>query len=1113
MRIKRIATILLCFLAGTAQIYANDWRPDFQNYDYMPSSGNWTYNYLIQDDYGTTTRLVNTVLAGVNTDSNGVREVILTGDVCLRHSVFVGISTVSNVPTTLIIKNGTDNVINFWDDLDNPNDDFGADNFMVLFSVWEGCTLIIDGDPDGNGKGKIVFGGNNNHRGLVTKYGFIESTGNLELKDVIIEHVKFDETNANAGECSVLKIHPWVYGSTGYYEQGYTKLTNTEIRHITMPGGVGSVMYCYLTSQNKENNNREKCTITMKNVNIHDVSQGSNSNDGNGGLIRFRGDWVGNLHMTGVNIHDCTSGASGGGVYWNALGRSSEPCEMVLNGCTFQNLQVTNGNAGALLIEGRARFIGDTTKFIGNSCTYPNEDSRVSFGGAVYIHNYSSTDTPPAGESFSYNIDKAVFQGNSADHGGGLAIRINDEGNLPEPTNFYVNVNGAKFLNNTASAEAGALKIDLGTTNKKYYLSLNLNSGVFDGNSAKDGGAIYSWRGNVAYDADGSCEFYNNTASNNGSAIYVNASPIFQLKNATINNNTTTGHHGAVYVTNTTSMIMENGYIHDNLANEYGGGIYLVQSTMTMNNGRIENNNAQWRGGGVYLDNSTLTINNGQINSNTVGMEFGGGVCAYDSKFSMGNGEINGNSTRLNGGGIYLLNSTFDFNNGHINQNEVTLESGGGVCAIASDFNMTDGEINGNSAKLHGGGIYYGNNKGGTANEGVANRRFSFSGGSISGNTSGGFGGGVCLYTGSQDGCTFNLTGGEINDNTAEAGGGVYLNGWAKYTMNLTNTNVQNNTAYMGGGVMVYNANLYYKNGLIRYNRAIQREGNTVPATMYQVNHSLWDADKKEDYVNASLSGIGGGLYATWGKVNFDTSEGKFGIYSNLADFGADDIFTNAKDCSINLPDPTTMTVVGFDVPAANQFWAQDYIKGDTNYDKRPSSALEVINQNRYRVLLNDLDANLATTKIPAGTYTEYICATLGYCFAPVKIVKKGLLPGETAIINFYHMDVNDGHSEQPYMQMAILNDTGKNDAEITKYINLRPGTWTLVETNWAWSYYGKAEGSGSKTVDGQAAITRYNLLDTSTDEERTFTFDNKKNDTTNPAKESVKTNVMTPLP
>lgn len=995
MRFNRITAILLLLSFSAVRAFANDWETGGQTKNSMPSSGNWTYNYLIQDGSGKTTRRVNAVVDGGNT--TGAKTVKLTGSIMLRHSVFVGLSSVGSKPTTLIIENDTDDDIYIWDDLDNPLDGFGADRFMTMFSVWEGCTLKIDGDPDGDGKGKIIFGGNANHRGLVTKYGFIESTGNLELKDVIIEHVLFDETNAKAGECSVLKIHPWYSLDDGRnYEQGYTKLTNCEIRNITMPGGVGAVMYCYLVTQNKPNNTRERCTITMDNVSIHDVTQGSISNDGNGGIIRFRGDWVGNLNMTNVNISNCTSGASSAGVYWNALGRSSEPCEMTLDGCTFQNLTVTGGNAGALLIEGRASFIKHQTKFIGNSCS--------QYGGAVYIHNYNSTDTPQSGESFIYDINQfAYFEGNSADHGGGLAIYIDDSGNLPEPTNFQVNVNGAVFKNNRASAEAGAMKINLGTNSKKYNLSLNLNSGTFEGNSAPNGGAIYSWRGSVSSAANGSCKFTGNTATTSGSAIYVNLSD-FTLKNAEFSNNTATNSDGAIYVVNST-MTMDNGYIHDNLSGGYGGGI----------------------------------------------------------------------------------------------------------CAIGSSFSMSNGRIEHNTAGLHGGGIYFDNSKGGDGNTGVANRKFSFSGGSISHNTSGGFGGGVCIYTGNKDGCTFDLTGGDINYNVSENGGGVYVNGWAKYTMNLLNTNIQYNDSYVGGGVLVYNANLYYKNGLIRFNRAKKRDGSESPKTMYQVNHCIYDSTNKIDNVNTNISGIGGGIHSTHGKIVFDTSEGKFGIYSNIADYGADDIFTNAQNTSINLPDPTTMNVVGFEVPKENQFWAQDYIIGDTNYGNRPSSAPAVSPQTRYRILLNNLESNLVKTKIPSGTYTEYICAALGYCFAPVKIIKKGLLAGETAIINFYHKEISDGHSEEPYMQLVMFNNTDVDGTTIEKEINLLPGTWTLVESNWAWTYTGEAEGKGSTTVDGQAAIVRKNLLDTSTEEERTFTFTNRKTNTTNPAKESIKTNVMKP--
>ena len=137
MKARRIVTIVLFLFTFASQVFANEWVQNGQTKNSMPSSGNWTYNYLIQDGSGNTTRRVNTVLAGANTNSSGVKEVVLTGDVMLRHSVFVGLSN-GNKPTTLIIKNGTDDEINFWDDLDNPNDGFVADEYMVLFAVWEG---------------------------------------------------------------------------------------------------------------------------------------------------------------------------------------------------------------------------------------------------------------------------------------------------------------------------------------------------------------------------------------------------------------------------------------------------------------------------------------------------------------------------------------------------------------------------------------------------------------------------------------------------------------------------------------------------------------------------------------------------------------------------------------------------------------------------------------------------------------------------------------------------------------------------------------------------------------------------------------------------------------
>lgn len=1047
-----LLTLIAAFSAMTLNAAVNEWV--YTTGEQMPPTGDWTYNYLVSKGEENERR-VNAVLDGVNV-SGGVKTVRLTGDICIRHSVFIGLSTSDNTPTTLVIENATDNDIHIWDDLDNPNDGSGADRFGVMFSVWENNTLIIKGDPDGNGKGRILIEGNADHRSLVTDYGLLESTGNLELYDVVVENVLFNETNAKSGECSVFKIHPWYSLVNDWtYEQGWTKLHNVEICNITMPGGVGAAMYCYLITQNKTANTRERCTITMENVNIHNVTQGDTSNDGNGGIVRFRGDWVGNLNMTNVTFKDCTSGASCAGVYWNALGRSTEPCEMTVNGCRFENCRTTGSgqNAGAMLIEGRCHFTGEQTRFINNSCT--------QFGGGLYIHNYNSSDTPEAGESFSYDIgDNVYFEGNSALHGGGMAIYIDDNSTLPDGTNFLVNINGATFNNNTATQEGGAIKINLGTSSKSYPLSLNLNSGNFTGNKATgesgsngNGGAIYSWRGTVAYSpsisADAKCTFTGNSANTSGSALYLNSST-FSLKTAEIYSNTTSINDGAIFLINST-MTMDNGKIHNNHSKGYGGGVFLNNSTLKIKEGEICNNTADWRGGGIYITaNSSFTLENGKINGNTATKEYGGGVCVYGSTFSMGNGEINNNTAGSNGGGVYY-----------------------------------DNDDGGNDGKS-----------------------FSFSGGSISGNKSGGFGGGVCIYTGGKSGCSFNLTGGNISNNHAEAGGGCYFNAWGTYTVNLTNTNVESNTAYMGGGVLMYNGYLNYKNGIIRNNRALSRPGSTKPATMYQVNHCNWDGSK--DIVNTDLSGIGGGLCATWGRITFDMSDNKFGIYGNTAEYGADDIFANAKDSQVNLPAPTSMTVTGFDVPTSALFWAQDYIVGDTNYDKKPAAAPTIASPKRYRTMALNLDPQLENAYVPAGTYTDYICVALGHSYLPITIKKSGLKIGETAIINLYHKDISDISSEVPYMRIPLTNKTATDGTEVSRTVYVSPGTWTLVESSWSWAYKGTAEGEGVKSINGCAAITRADLIPTSSEESRTFIFKNANN-TSISHKEDIKTNKITP--
>ena len=312
--------------------------------------------------------------------------------------------------------------------------------------------------------------------------------------------------------------------------------------------------------------------------------------------------------------------------------------------------------------------------------------------------------------------------------------------------------------------------------------------------------------------------------------------------------------------------------------------------------------------------------------------------------------------------------------------------------------------------------------------------------------------------------------------------------------------------------MLVYNCGLNYKNGFVRHNKAIKRDSSSKPATMYYTNHSKYV--NNEDVVNTDLSGIGGGIYSTNGTVNFDLTDKKFGLYSNLADYGADDLLStrtsDAATAKMNLPNPNDMDVIdGFEVPKASLFWAEDYVEGDENFGQKPASAGAGPNK-RYRTLLYERSPELSNAKFQPGTYDNntknYIMAALGYNFVYGIIKKTGMNKDETAIIDIYEGDLTSIEGKTPLYRVAL---TGNDSGDAEKHILLHPGTWTVVESKWSWTYAGTAQSVVSndvRTIGGQPAIVR-SLIDTSEESVRTFTFTNAKKANITPNAESIQKN------
>ena len=265
------------------------------------------------------------------------------------------------------------------------------------------------------------------------------------------------------------------------------------------------------------------------------------------------------------------------------------------------------------------------------------------------------------------------------------------------------------------------------------------------------------------------------------------------------------GIGAAVAIINNGTFNMWGGTISDNHAtgtgsNGSGGAVTVGGGTnahFNMYGGLITQNTGNV-GSAVYfgLTGGNFTMEGGTLSHNT----------AYSENPLGGSGTV----------AMYGRNATFIMNDGLIDHN--TAYCGGGVAILDGEdgiktFTMNGGTISNNTAMQtiasgdHGGGgvtIFPGGGSG-------ASERFTMTGGTITGNYSNTYGGGICLLSASG---TFTaqtpvilITGGTISDNEAALnGGGIYATGgpitggfeWA--TVTFSDATMSGNRAATGAG-------------------------------------------------------------------------------------------------------------------------------------------------------------------------------------------------------------------------------------------------------------------------------------------------------------------------
>ena len=715
---------------------------------------------------------------------------------------------------------------------------------------------------------------------------------------------------------------------------------------------------------------------------------------------------------TAAAVYKNTAAGNGGGIYME----SSENTELRVQGGYISSNSAVNG--GGIYMTGK------------NAICYVE-------GGTIGGEGNDSAGDPLANKAV--RAEGATTGGN----GGGIAISGGASIQMIQGTDANGNATYGTISYNEASYQGGGIWLDdaqYDSVNQEYTKknSITIAKGTISQNkvtaeSATEakGGGIYAGKYSTVTMTGGTIS--GNATTGYGGGVYITDS-VMKILGGDVYGNTSGSRGGGVCVYNSSKLTVA-GSIYNNTADQKGGGIYAYNRAEVEISGDVYGNVATHNeGGGAYIaTGSKLTVTGtiGKKDAPNKSGTNGGGVCVksssagvYSSAIIKGNVEFN---EAANGGGVAVLDgANITISNGSIKANTAT-GSGGGVYAsngavvklLPSDDGSV-GNIEDNTAYVYGGGVYAqinseiviqgGNVQNNTATTGnggglhVHNgSNVTITGGDITYNhADAGFGGGVHAYQNS----TVTISGGNITNNTAQRGGGIAAENGSevKVTGTIDTTekkivdpaNVSNNTAARGGGVYVSGgAKLVIFGGFVRQNNANGQKG--VEGTA----HPFLGGNEDTTNNNTELDGTGGGIYICDGTEDarsifeIKTTDtvvvdgvsmlvsADVGIYGNLAEYAADDVYANGTHTQLIVPLVSQMHLADFDFQAGG--WFEDYPINDPNYTdglNLASSRQGITDGNVYRYksaeTLFRVEIVPTDGTLPANTVDTYVCMTLG---------------------------------------------------------------------------------------------------------------------------------------
>ena len=301
----------------------------------------------------------------------------------------------------------------------------------------------------------------------------------------------------------------------------------------------------------------------------------------------------------------------------------------------------------------------------------------------------------------------------------------------------------------------------------------------------------------------------------------------------------------------------------NNLGGSYpdGGGIYAHYANISLGKGVLITGNKAANGGGVYLDGSNLFVYaDARIGQDASGTATGSAVNTDCSNYASGDG----GGIYCAGGGVYLgykedlsVPEGDDAWTGGIYRNYSYGYGGGGIrIGNGSVIKIAAGNISRNLARSDGGGIFI--HSAGENSAVISGGKIEENQSQATGDYAGG--GGICNKG------VLEISGGEINGNIANKGGGVY-DGNASGSLSLSGGKFQNNKADESGGAICHIAGTLTMGGTawIPYGVTTSGGGTTTTATGAGKN-DVFINDEKYITIASALSlpaGVTSGANAT----------------------------------------------------------------------------------------------------------------------------------------------------------------------------------------------------------------------------------------------------------